>query len=169
MITTLVTSAIVAAIIALFVTHAERYHELSVPIAVEDPRWTPEKMSDHAAGWDLRAALPKPYTLEPHMHVTVPTGVRIALRPGYEAQIRPRSGLASTHGVSCLLGTIDADYRGVIHVILFNHSEFPYIIQPGDRIAQLVVTQLAPVLLSHQSTLPPSRRGEQGLGSTGVA
>ena len=169
MITALFTSAIVAAIVALFVTHAERYHDLYVPIVVEDPRWMPERMSDHAAGWDLRAALPTPYTLAPRTHAIIPTGVRIALRPGYEAQIRPRSGLGSTHGVSCLLGTIDADYRGIIQVILFNHSDYPYAIQPGDRIAQLVITQLAPVLLSRQRTLPPSRRAERGLGSTGVA
>lgn len=124
-----------------------------------------------AAGMDLYAAVSQgaPVTLEPGQRDLVATGISIALPQGFEAQIRPRSGLAIKHGITCLNtpGTIDSDYRGEIKVILINHGSESFVISRGDRIAQMVI---APVIQSHWrqvDELPETTRGAGGFGSTG--
>lgn len=124
-----------------------------------------------AAGADVRAALPadEPLTLAPGTRAMVPTGIAIALPPGWEAQMRPRSGLAAKYGIACVNspGTIDADYRGELKVILINHGTEDFVIQRGDRIGQLVV---APVWQAHfedVDALDETERGAGGFGSTG--
>jgi dUTP pyrophosphatase len=131
----------------------------------------PSYMSEHAAGADLRAAVREPLTLLPGARALVPTGLAIALPPGYEAQVRPRSGLALRDGVTCLNtpGTIDADYRGEIGVILANLGTAPVTITRGDRIAQLIVAPVSRAHFEVVEELPASYRGEGGFGSTGVA
>lgn len=134
----------------------------------------PAPATPHAAGLDLRAALPEGETwiLEPGARRLVPTGLVLALPPGYEGQVRPRSGLALRHGVTVLNapGTIDADYRGEVAVVLVNHGGDPFEVRRGDRIAQLVV---APVTVcawqaeTDLAALGETQRGEGGYGSTG--
>lgn len=124
-----------------------------------------------AAGLDLRAAVPSdaPLVLAPGAWKLAPTGLRVALPPGYEAQVRPRSGLALRHGVGMLNspGTIDEDYRGEIGVILFNFGEAPFEIRRGDRIAQLVIQRVHRPAWRLCEDLPASDRGEGGFGHTG--
>jgi dUTP pyrophosphatase len=131
----------------------------------------PAYQSPHAAGLDLLAAVPEsaPLVLAPRQRALVPTGLTIALPPGYEAQVRPRSGLAFKHGVTVLNapGTIDADYRGEIGVLLINHGDAPFPIHRGERIAQMVVAPVARVELVSSGSLPPTKRGSGGFGSTG--
>ncbi|HVA29219.1 MAG TPA: dUTP diphosphatase [Candidatus Baltobacteraceae bacterium] len=131
----------------------------------------PAYMSDFAAGADLCAALADDLTLAPGARALVPTGIAIALPRGYEAQIRPRSGLALRSGVTCLNtpGTIDADYRGPVGVILANLGSEPVIIRRGDRIAQMVVAPVSRAFFDVVDALPDSQRGDGGFGSTGVA
>lgn len=124
-----------------------------------------------SAGMDLRAAVPEgePVTLAPGKRALVPTGLAIALPAGFEAQVRPRSGLALKHGITCLNspGTVDADYRGELKVILINHGEEAFTIKRGERIAQMVI---APVTQSDWrivDALDETGRGEGGFGSTG--
>ncbi|MGV9008149.1 dUTP diphosphatase [Brevundimonas sp.] len=124
-----------------------------------------------SAGVDLRAAVPDdaPLTLEPGARALVPTGLRIALDTGYEAQVRPRSGLALKHGLTCLNspGTIDSDYRGEVGVILINHGQEPFIIRRGERIAQMVVARHEQAEIVEVETLDETVRGAGGFGSTG--
>ena len=122
-----------------------------------------------AAGLDLIAAIPEPVTLAPGDRMLVSAGIRLALPEGYEAQVRPRSGLALKHGVTCLNspGTIDADYRGVVSVILANLGAETFVIHRGDRIAQMVVAPVARVAWDAADELPPTERGEGGFGHTG--
>ena len=131
----------------------------------------PEYQTPHAAGLDLLAAVPEtaPLVLAPGQRGLVPTGLTIALPQGYEAQIRPRSGLAARHGVTVLNapGTIDADYRGEIGVLLINHGDAPFPIHRGERIAQMVVAAVARVELVSSGPLPTTKRGSGGFGSTG--
>lgn len=129
----------------------------------------PEYRSAGAAGADLRARLDAPIALAPGATVVVPTGVRIQLPAGYEAQVRSRSGLAAKHGVACLNspGTIDSDYRGEIGVILHNHGTEPLEIADGDRIAQLVVAPASRARFVAVDALGDSDRGAGGFGSTG--
>jgi dUTP pyrophosphatase len=131
----------------------------------------PAYQSAHAAGLDLLAAVPEgsPLTLAPGAYALVPTGLTIALPPGYEAQVRPRSGLAAKHGVTVLNapGTVDADYRGEIGVLLINHGAKPFPIQRGERIAQMVIASVARVELVSAASLSATERGEGGFGSTG--
>jgi dUTP pyrophosphatase len=131
----------------------------------------PAYQSAHAAGLDLLAAVPEgsPLILAPGTHALVPTGLTIALPPGYEAQVRPRSGLAAKHGVTVLNspGTIDADYRGEIGVLLINHGAKPFPIQRGERIAQMVIASVVRVELVAAASLSATERGEGGFGSTG--
>ena len=129
----------------------------------------PQAASAHAAGVDLVAALEHPITLAPGQRHLVPTGIAIALPAGYEAQVRPRSGLAVRHGVTVLNspGTIDADYRGEIGVVLINLGEEPFAVERGMRIAQLVVAPVAAVAWAEGAELPASERGAGGFGSTG--
>ena len=124
-----------------------------------------------SAGMDLRAAVPKdePIMIAPGQRVLAPTGLTIALPAGYEAQVRPRSGLALKHGVTCLNtpGTIDADYRGEVKVILINLGAEPFTIQRGERIAQLVIAPVTQGAWDVVEALPDSARGAGGFGSTG--
>jgi len=124
-----------------------------------------------SAGMDLRAAVPEnaPMTLAPGARALVPTGLKIALDHGWEAQVRPRSGLALKHGVTCLNspGTIDSDYRGEVGVVLINHGAEPFVIRRGERIAQLVVKAHAQVVVSEVESLDDTARGAGGFGSTG--
>ena len=131
----------------------------------------PAYQSAHAAGLDLLAAVPEgsPLVLLPGARALVPTGLSIALPPGYEAQVRPRSGLAAKHGVTVLNtpGTIDADYRGEIGVLLINHGEAAFAIRRGERIAQIVIAAVARAELVAVGSLSATKRGDGGFGSTG--
>jgi dUTP pyrophosphatase len=131
----------------------------------------PAYQSAHAAGLDLLAAVPEdaPLILAPGKHALVPTGLTIALPPGYEAQVRPRSGLASKHGVTVLNapGTVDADYRGEIGVRLINHGNAPFPIRRGERIAQMVIASVVRAELVPATSLSATKRGGGGFGSTG--
>jgi dUTP pyrophosphatase len=122
-----------------------------------------------SAGMDLPAALDGDLVLVPGGRALVPTGFAIALPAGYEAQVRPRSGLALKHGVTVLNspGTIDADYRGEVGVILINHGDAPFTIRRGDRIAQMVVAPVVQVAWQSTETLDETARGSGGFGSTG--
>lgn len=128
----------------------------------------PAYMSEHAAGADLCAAVDEELTLLPGARALVPTGFSIALPDGFEAQVRPRSGLALRSGVTCLNapGTIDADYRGQVAVVLANLGSEPVVIRRGDRIAQMVVAPVARAAFDEVDELPPSVRGAGGFGST---
>ena len=123
-----------------------------------------------SAGMDLRAALSAPLTLGPGKRAIVPTGLFIELPEGYEAQVRPRSGLAAKYGITVLNspGTIDADYRGEIGVILINLSDSDFIIQPGERIAQMVVSRYERVDWEEVCELEESERGSGGFGHSGT-
>ena len=131
----------------------------------------PAYQSTHAAGLDLLAAVPEdsPVELEPGKYRPIPTGLTIALPPGYEAQVRPRSGLAAKHGVTVLNspGTVDADYRGEISVLLINHGDAPFQIRRGERIAQMVIAPVTRVELVAVVSLSATDRGSGGFGSTG--
>jgi dUTP pyrophosphatase len=126
-------------------------------------------MTTHSAGMDLYADLTADITLQPGSRQLVPTGIAIALPEGYEAQIRPRSGLALKHGISLVNspGTIDADYRGEIGVILINHGEAPFLLKRGERIAQMVVAPFSRVVWDECGELEETRRGAGGFGHTG--
>ncbi len=123
-----------------------------------------------SAGMDVRANIEEPITLAPLQRVLVPTGLYIALPEGYECQARPRSGLAVKHGITVLNspGTIDADYRGELMTLLVNLSDTPFVIEPGERIAQLVVAKHEHVEWEEVEVLDETERGEGGFGSTGV-
>lgn len=131
----------------------------------------PAYQTVHAAGLDLLAAVPeeKPLVLAPGTYALVPTGLTIALPPGHEAQVRPRSGLAAKHGVTVLNspGTIDADYRGEISVLLINHGAEPFTILRGERIAQMVIAPVVQAELVAATSLSETERGSGGFGSTG--
>lgn len=129
----------------------------------------PERATAHAAGFDLRACVAADTIVAAGERAMVPTGIALALPEGYEAQIRPRSGLALRHGVTLLNapGTIDADYRGEIGVIMINHGATPFLIARGERIAQLVISRLPEVEVEIVEELPATARGAGGFGSTG--
>jgi len=131
----------------------------------------PACQSADAAGLDLLAAVPAdaPLILAPGKHAMVPTGLTIALPSGFEAQVRPRSGLAAKHGVTVLNspGTVDADYRGEINVLLINHGEAPFPIRRGERIAQMVIAPIVQAELVPVTSLSSTARGSGGFGSTG--
>ena len=124
-----------------------------------------------SAGMDPRAAVAEdaPLTLAPGARALVPTGLKIALEPGFEAQVRPRSGLALKHGLTCLNspGTIDSDYRGEVGVILINHGQEPFVIKRGERIAQMVIARYAQAEMMEVGGLDETARGAGGFGSTG--
>jgi dUTP pyrophosphatase len=130
----------------------------------------PQYQSAQAAGLDLLAAVTTDVIIAPGQRALVPTGIAIALPPGSEAQVRPRSGLAARHGVTVLNtpGTVDADYRGEIQVILINFGDAPYVVQRGARIAQLVIAPVLHATLSEGHELAGSKRGSGGFGSTGT-
>lgn len=130
----------------------------------------PKYGSADAAGCDLTAAVSDPVEIPAGQRALIPTGIAIALPPGYEAQVRPRSGLALKQGITVLNtpGTIDADYRGEVGVILMNHGDAMFVVERGMRIAQLVAAPVTRVAWRAVNDLPPSDRGAGGFGSTGV-
>ncbi len=129
----------------------------------------PSFATTHAAGMDISACIDAPVTLQPHERAVIPAGFAIALPPGYEAQVRGRSGLAAKHGIMPAngVGTIDADYRGEVGVILLNTSNEPFTVEPNMRIAQLVVAKHETVEWKEVEILDETSRGEGGFGSTG--
>lgn len=130
----------------------------------------PAYATAQSAGMDLRANIDKPILLKSLDRILIPTGLHIALPEGYEAQIRPRSGLAIKHGITCLNtpGTIDADYRGDVGVELVNLSHEDFVIQPGERIAQMIINKVEQAELIEVEVLDDTERGEGGFGHTGV-
>ena len=142
---------------------------MKVKIVNHSPYPLPSYATALSAGLDLRADISEPITLQPLQRAMVPTSLFIALPEGYEAQIRPRSGLAAKHGITVLNspGTIDADYRGEVRVILVNLSQEPFDIVPGERIAQMVVARHEQVEWDPVETLDATERGAGGFGSTG--
>jgi dUTP pyrophosphatase len=128
----------------------------------------PAYMTGQAAGMDLYAAVAAETTILPGQRMLVPTGIVVALPEGYEAEVRPRSGLALKHGVTLVNapGTIDADYRGEVGVILINHGRDPFTVRRGDRIAQMVVHQVCRVVWEGCNALPSTPRGSGGFGHT---
>lgn len=131
----------------------------------------PERASDRASGFDLRAAVDEPVSLESGHRALVPTGISIAIPQGFEGQVRPRSGLALRHGITVANapGTIDSDYRGEIKVILVNLGPDSFVVQRGERIAQLVITSVPDCSLDVCEDLDETSRGSGGFGSSGIA
>lgn len=140
-----------------------------IRIQLEEGARVPSYGTAQAAGADLHAFLDHPITIGPHERAMVPTGIRMAIPEGYEVQIRPRSGLAAKHGITVLNspGTIDADYRGEVKVILINHSDEPFTVNNGDRIAQMVIARCERADFAVCTDLDETARGEGGFGSTG--
>ena len=145
-----------------------------VPVVANTPHQLPSYSTADSAGLDLRAKLDAPVVLQPGERMLIPTGLHMALPQGYEAQVRPRSGLAYKHGVTVLNspGTIDADYRGDVGVILINHGQAPFGIEDGDRIAQLILARYERIewaVIETVEQLPDSSRGTGGFGHTGTS
>lgn len=142
---------------------------MKVRIINDSPWDAPGYATEGSAGVDLKANIEEPITLAPFQRVIVPTGLRISLPKGTEAQVRPRSGLAAKHGITVLNtpGTIDADYRGEVGVILINLSDKDFVINPGERIAQMVLARYERFEWEEVEQLDSTFRGEGGLGSTG--
>lgn len=142
---------------------------MTVKIVNKSPYPTPSYATEQSAGVDLRANVTEKTVLEPLQRALVPTGLFIALPKGFEAQVRPRSGLAIKHGITVLNtpGTVDADYRGEIKVILVNLSDQPFEILPGERIAQMVIARHETVQWEETDSLDVTQRGAGGFGSTG--
>lgn len=136
----------------------------------DHPISLPQYMTEGSSGMDLFASLEKEVTLEPGERKLIPTGISVAIPQGFEGQIRPRSGLAVQKGVGIVNGpgTIDADYRGEIGVLLINFGKEPFTIRHGDRIAQMVISQVFRATLEEVDDLPPSRRQGGGFGHTGI-
>ena len=142
---------------------------ITVPVKNNSDYELPQYATADSAGVDLKAAIKEAITLAPLERSLIPTGLKIALPEGYEAQVRPRSGLAAKHGITVLNapGTIDADYRGEIGVVLVNLSQTSFIIQPGERIAQLVAAKFEQIQWEETQALSETNRGAGGFGSTG--
>jgi dUTP pyrophosphatase len=130
----------------------------------------PVYQTEYSAGMDLHACIDEPITLKPMERVLIPTGLSIELPPGYESQIRARSGLALKHGITMAngVGTIESDYRGEYGIILFNISIEPFIVEPNMRVAQLVISKYERVKWQEIDSLSETKRGKGGFGSTGV-
>lgn len=143
---------------------------IEVPLLCDEPDLVPLYASDLAAGADLKANIPETVILQPGEAKLIPTGLRFEIPAGYEIQVRPRSGLALKHGVTVLNtpGTIDADYRGEVGVILINHSNKAFAIEPRMRIAQLVLAEVVQASFIRREELSTTRRGEGGFGHTGT-
>ncbi len=144
--------------------------ELKVLITAKEGACLPEYATNASAGMDLLAFIDGPVTLKPFERTLVPTGISISIPNGYEAEIRPRSGLAHKFGITLLNtpGTIDSDYRGEIKVLLINLGQGPFTIQKGDRIAQMVFKNITKATWVLVDKLPETERGEGGFGSTGI-
>ena len=142
---------------------------MKVPIVNHSPYPCPAYATEQSAGMDLKANLEESLVLKPLQRALVPTGLYMALPAGYEAQVRPRSGLAAKHGITVLNtpGTIDADYRGEVKVILVNLSDTPFEIVPGERIAQMVIARHETIEWEEVQQLDATSRGIGGFGSTG--
>ena len=144
---------------------------MSIPVKIinQSSHPLPAYATPDAAGMDLRANIPEPVSLQPMERQLIPTGIFIELPPGYEAQVRPRSGLALKQGITCLNspGTVDADYRGELKVILINLSNTEQLIHPGDRIAQMVIGQVEKVEWQPVTELIETSRNTGGFGHTG--
>ena len=145
-------------------------HEVVISVLAEEGVEIPSYASDLAAGADVRAFLQQDVVIQPGANALIPTGIKVAIPEGFEIQVRPRSGLALKHQVTVLNtpGTIDADYRGEIGVILMNHGKEPFIVTPGMRIAQLVVAPVIRADFILEESLSATVRGEGGFGHTGV-
>jgi dUTP pyrophosphatase len=143
---------------------------ITVRVKAVQPEFVPVQQSAHSSGYDLKAAVETAVSIAPGERRLVPTGIRLEIPEGFEGQVRPRSGLALRHGITLLNspGTIDADYRGDVGVILYNTGGADFIIQPGDRIAQIVFCSVPSVEMKHVEMLHESERGEGGFGSTGT-
>ena len=143
---------------------------MQIPIVNKSRHTLPEYATEQSAGMDLRANIDAPVTLEPLQRALIPTGLFMALPKGYEAQVRPRSGLAIKHGIGVLNapGTIDADYRGEIKIILVNLSAEPFTINDGDRIAQMVIARHETIAWQPTTELSETERGAGGFGHSGV-
>ena len=143
---------------------------LTVHVINQSKHELPSYQTIHSAGMDLRANLETPVTLKPLQRALIPTGLFIELPEGHEAQIRPRSGLAYKHGISIVNspGTIDADYRGEIKVLLVNLSDQDFVVEDGERVAQMVVARYERVAWTTAETLSDTARGAGGYGSTGT-
>ena len=143
---------------------------MHVAIVNRSPFPLPDYATPGSAGLDLRAHLPEPKVIQPGERVLIPTGLSLALPNGFEAQVRPRSGLALKHGITVLNspGTVDADYRGDVGVILINLGAEPFTIEPGYRVAQLVIAAYAQVEWTSVEVLPETERGAGGFGHTGT-
>ncbi len=141
--------------------HVQRVGQVEVPL--------PSYQTPGSAGLDLHAAVQSPLTLAPGCRHLVPTGLALAIPPGFEGQVRPRSGLALRHGISLVNspGTIDSDYRGEVAVIVINHGTEPVVIRPLERVAQLVITRVEQAQLVVVGELDATARGAGGYGSTG--
>lgn len=144
--------------------------EKKIQIINKSRHQMPQYETAQSAGMDLRANIDNPITLHGGQTAIIPTGIYIALPEGYEAQVRPRSGLAAKYGITVCNapGTVDADYRGEIKVILINHCNTPFHISDGDRIAQMVISRYERVVWEPVSELPLTERGDGGFGHTGV-
>jgi len=143
---------------------------MQVNIVNQSPFTLPEYATEHSAGMDLRANTTEPIELKPLQRMLIPTGLFIELPEGYEAQIRPRSGLAAKYGISIVNtpGTIDPDYRGEIKIILVNLSDTPFVLNPGERIAQMIIARFEHIRWNQVSELNTTQRGEGGFGHTGT-
>ncbi|PLX16225.1 MAG: dUTP diphosphatase [Candidatus Muiribacterium halophilum] len=143
--------------------------KVKVSLKTNDKKYLPQRMSQHAAGSDLVACLEKSIEIDPGTVKIIPTGISIEVPQGYEAQVRPRSGLAFKHGITVLNtpGTIDADYRGEVKVILINHGEEAFLIEDGMRIAQLIINKVEIPEFELSEELSDTKRGSGGFGHTG--
>lgn len=143
---------------------------VEIPVLIQEDEELPSYASKGAAGADVRAKLDKAHVIPPHKSALIPTGLRFEIPEGYEIQVRPRSGLALNHQITVLNtpGTIDADYRGEVKVILINHGEKEFVVEPGMRIAQIVVAEVVQGRFIRCEALATSERGSQGFGHTGV-
>lgn len=140
---------------------------MKVQIINKSKHRLPEYATTGAAGMDLKADIDEPYVIEAKSSIIIPTGIYIGLPDGYEAQIRSRSGLAFKYDIQAHVGTIDADYTGEIKVKLFNHSDNKFVVQPGERIAQMIINKIEKVEWKEVTELKKTERGEGGFGSTG--
>ena len=144
---------------------------MNIPIKrLNDKAVLPTYQTEHSAGMDLTACIDEPVVIAPHGRVIVPTGLAVSLPSGYEAQIRGRSGMAAKFGVMPAngVGTIDADYRGEVGVILLNTSDEPFTVEPGMRVAQMVIARYEKISWDEVAVLDETKRGAGGYGSTGV-